>query len=212
MAADTMEEDIDALILQEIAETPPAVKPPSPKPTSLPVQTRPTIKLKFNGHSLGLPKKDTKPPKALKPKPASLVPYDDDDGGKDLLEEVLAIEELKEKKTKESRQASSSRKERSVETHRNHEASLGPSRSGQSTPVLKIKKPTNGHTTSVKGKDKEITKPESSPASKHRVPSASTPINEKKCREILKKLYGMDEAYLFRQPVDADLLGCPTYV
>lgn len=207
------------MILQEIAETPP---PPPPPPLA-----RQTIKLRVNGHANGTgpPKtpQQSKPPKVLKPKPSTAPPppdSDSDDGAKDLLEEVLAIEEeqKQEKKIKGPRLAiSPPKKERSSERPRAQDISpvAGPSRSAPTPPSLKIKKPVNGHgPPSSKGKEKEVTRPTPTSAPKPR-PGTSvegSPINEKKCKEILKKLIAMPQALLFRQPVDAELLGCPTLV
>lgn len=209
------------MILQEIAETPPPLPPPPPPP-------RQTIKLKVNGHANGTgpprPSQQSKPPKALKPKPPAAPPppdSDDDDGAKDLLEEVLAMEEeqKQEKKSKAPRLTMSiPRKERSSEDLRSQEVApvAGPSRSAPTPPTLKIKKPANGHgPQSSKGKEREVIRPTPTPSpSKYRNGSSAegTPIVEKKCREILKKLVVMPQALLFRQPVDAELLGCPTSV
>jgi transcription initiation factor TFIID subunit 2 len=217
-----IEEDIDALILQEITETPP---PPPPPPA------RQSIKLKVNGIAKGTGPPQTpqqsKPPKVLKPKPPTAPPPppppppddDDDDGAKDLLEEVLAMEEeqKQEKKSKGPRLAISlPKKERLSDNPHPQEISpvAGPSRSAPTPPASKVKKSANGHgPPSSKGKEKEINRPAPTPA-KHRAgPSIEgQPINDKKCREILKKLIAMPQALLFRQPVDADLLGCPTSV
>ncbi|KZT27583.1 hypothetical protein NEOLEDRAFT_1130581 [Neolentinus lepideus HHB14362 ss-1] len=42
-------------------------------------------------------------------------------------------------------------------------------------------------------------------------PSQTTPLNEKKCREILRTLLKMPESAIFARPVDPVLDGCPTY-
>ena len=213
------------MILQEIAETPP---PPPPPPSA-----RQTIKLKVNGHANGTgpPKtpQRSKPQKFLKPKPPSAPPppappppaadTDSDDGAKDLLEEVLAIEEeqKQEKKVKAPRLAISlSKKDRSSEVIRTEEVSSVPAPSrAASTASARNKKAANGHgPPSSKGKEKEVARPPTSSPSKHRSGSSveGSPINEKKCKEILKKLIAMPQALLFRQPVDAELLDCPTLV
>ena len=219
VAPHEVEADIDAMILQEIAETPPPLPPPP---------ARQTVKLKVNGHANGTgpPKtpQQSKPPKTLKPKPPVVPPpldSDDDDGAKDLLEEVLAIEEeqKQEKRNKDPRLVMSiTKKDRTSEDPLIQEVSpvAGPSRSVPTPPTLKVKKSTNGHgPPSSKGKEKEIIRQAPTPTpSKHRSGSFvdGFPINEKKCREILKKLVVMPQALLFRQPVDAELLGCPTSV
>lgn len=71
---------------------------------------------------------------------------------------------------------------------------------------------------SIKGKEKEAASvpvaPAPTPSSKPRKSPAgtATPLNEKKCREVLKALLKMPEAAIFSRPVDAVLDGCPTYV
>lgn len=91
-------------------------------------------------------------------------------------------------------------------------------------PKLIVKKPTNGNGTSSvsvkgKGKEKEKEAARSMPAGSSKqqgqsdaVANNGTPVNEKRCKEILKKLVALPQALLFRRPVDAKLLGCPTYV
>lgn len=65
---------------------------------------------------------------------------------------------------------------------------------------------------SVKGKEKEAASSSASATSKpHRSsPAQSIPINDKKCRDLLKNLLKLPEAAIFSRPVDADLDGCPT--
>ncbi|KAI0348152.1 hypothetical protein BDW22DRAFT_1480005 [Trametopsis cervina] len=67
---------------------------------------------------------------------------------------------------------------------------------------------------SVKGKEKEVA-PHPIPANKPKKASSSqpsfTPVNEKKCRELLKILTKPPEAAIFLRPVDTQLDGCPTY-
>ncbi|KAJ3487118.1 hypothetical protein NLI96_g3752 [Meripilus lineatus] len=63
--------------------------------------------------------------------------------------------------------------------------------------------------TSNKGKEKEA-----HPAAttrKKSSPSTSTPVNEKKCRDILKNITKLSDARIFLQPVDPVRDGCPTY-
>ncbi|KAF5352665.1 hypothetical protein D9756_005839 [Leucocoprinus leucothites] len=72
---------------------------------------------------------------------------------------------------------------------------------------------------STKGKEKEVVPqptsgaPPSAPAAKaKKVPIVqATPINEKKCRDLLKTLQKTPEAAIFSRPVDPILDGCPTY-
>ncbi|KAF4611399.1 hypothetical protein D9613_004170 [Agrocybe pediades] len=66
--------------------------------------------------------------------------------------------------------------------------------------------------TSLKGKEKETSAPVSTPIqSKPRKVVQSTPINEKKCRDLLKTLMKLPEAEIFLRPVDVVLDGCPMY-
>jgi transcription initiation factor TFIID subunit 2 len=63
---------------------------------------------------------------------------------------------------------------------------------------------------SIKGKEKEVA-PSSTPTpSKPRKMQASAPLNEKKCRDILKAILRVPECIIFTQPVDPERDGCPT--
>lgn len=86
------------------------------------------------------------------------------------------------------------------------------SNSARSTPAIDIPRP------SLKGKEKDISLP---PASATTAPSLkfkktpivhATPLNEKKCREILKILGKIPDSAIFQVPVDPDRDGCPTSV
>jgi transcription initiation factor TFIID subunit 2 len=67
--------------------------------------------------------------------------------------------------------------------------------------------------TSLKGKEKEVAStPPSAGSNKPRKPIPYTPINEKKCKDLLKVLSKIPESYLFTRPVDPVIDGCPTYV
>ena len=92
------------------------------------------------------------------------------------------------------------------------------------TPPVKIKKdkvsevprpPTTSVSpgTSLKGKEKEVAStPPAAGSNKPRKLVQYTPINEKKCKDLLKVLGKVPEAYLFARPVDPVLDGCPTCV
>lgn len=92
------------------------------------------------------------------------------------------------------------------------------------TPSVKIKKdkasevarpPTASVSpgTSLKGKEKEVAStPPTAGSNKPRKPVQYTPINEKKCKDLLKVLGRVPESYLFVRPVDPALDGCPTCV
>lgn len=92
------------------------------------------------------------------------------------------------------------------------------------TPSVKIKKDkvlevSRPPTTSVspgislKGKEKEVVAtPPIASSNKSRKQVQYTPINEKKCKDLLKVLGRVPESYLFARPVDPMLDGCPTCV
>ena len=74
---------------------------------------------------------------------------------------------------------------------------------------------------SLKGKEKEVAPAHASappPAAaapapaklKKSSPSQKTPINEKKCRDVLKVILRMPEAIIFSRPVNPVMDGCPT--
>jgi transcription initiation factor TFIID subunit 2 len=64
---------------------------------------------------------------------------------------------------------------------------------------------------SVKGKEREVASPTAAPVPiKPRKPVQATPINEKKCKDLLKVLQKLPDAAIFLRPVDSVLDGCPT--
>ncbi|KAF8665397.1 hypothetical protein AX16_000416 [Volvariella volvacea WC 439] len=76
---------------------------------------------------------------------------------------------------------------------------------------------------SIKGKEKEVPSvplPVPAPTPAQAVPKAkkvpqelfNMPINDKKCRDLLKMLLKIPEAAIFSRPVDPVLDGCPTYL
>jgi transcription initiation factor TFIID subunit 2 len=99
-----------------------------------------------------------------------------------------------------------------------------------STPTIKFKKPKDpDHVTrltpdavpkpTVKGKERENIAPpippippaSSAPSRpKHSVVAQATPINEKKCQQVLKAVLASEHAVIFARPVDPILDGCPT--
>lgn len=66
--------------------------------------------------------------------------------------------------------------------------------------------------TSTKGKEREVVPSITPTPSKPRKMQASAPLNEKKCREILKVILRVPESVIFAQPVDPERDGCPTFV
>lgn len=71
---------------------------------------------------------------------------------------------------------------------------------------------------SHKGKEKEVVpqpfssaSPSVAPLKTKKIPVVqATPINEKKCKDLLKALQKIPEAAIFNRPVDPILDGCPT--
>lgn len=62
---------------------------------------------------------------------------------------------------------------------------------------------------SIKGKEREATSAQPTP-SKPRVTPATSPLNEKKCRDMLRVIAKLPEYPIFAQPVDPVRDGCPT--
>ena len=98
------------------------------------------------------------------------------------------------------------------------EPTIGPSLSRK--PVFKSKKDKTAEPSppimneapsriSIKGKEKEH-EPIQIKLKKAPTPTQSTPINEKKCKDVLKALMKIPEAMIFARPVDPELDGCPT--
>ncbi|KAG8219438.1 hypothetical protein J3R82DRAFT_365 [Butyriboletus roseoflavus] len=63
---------------------------------------------------------------------------------------------------------------------------------------------------SVKGKEREVTNAQPTP-SKPRAAPATSSLNEKKCRDVLRVMSKLPEYPIFAQPVDPVRDGCPTY-
>ncbi|KZT72927.1 hypothetical protein DAEQUDRAFT_685309 [Daedalea quercina L-15889] len=68
----------------------------------------------------------------------------------------------------------------------------------------------------AKGKEKEVKTPvatprAATPAKQKKAVVQASPINEKKCREVLKFLIKLPDARIFLKPVDPIMDGCPTY-
>jgi len=66
---------------------------------------------------------------------------------------------------------------------------------------------------SIKGKEKEVAVAGGPPAhrSKKSPVAQATPIDEKKCKQLLSTLMKLPESGIFLRPVDPVLDGCPTY-
>ncbi|KAF8079062.1 hypothetical protein FPV67DRAFT_1558205 [Lyophyllum atratum] len=67
---------------------------------------------------------------------------------------------------------------------------------------------------SLKGKEKEVSSPAPPPPAPKPKKRAhpTTPINEKKCKDLMKVLQRLPEAGIFSRPVDPVADGCPTYL
>ena len=89
-----------------------------------------------------------------------------------------------------------------------------------SRPSTKIKKAkpsessrsSNNHSPapSAKGKEKEVLISENAQSDNARKAAPGAPINEKKCKDLLKNLIKLPESLIFRQAVDPLRDGCPT--
>ncbi|GBE77479.1 Transcription initiation factor TFIID subunit 2 [Sparassis crispa] len=64
---------------------------------------------------------------------------------------------------------------------------------------------------SVKGKEKEVPTGNSTPSKPKKPSPQTTPLHEKKCRDLFKTLTKLPDARIFLKPVDPVLDGCPTY-
>lgn len=62
---------------------------------------------------------------------------------------------------------------------------------------------------SIKGKEREVTSTQPTPSKSRGAPS-TTPLNEKKCRDVLRIISKLPECPIFAQPVDPVRDGCPT--
>ncbi|KAI0660528.1 hypothetical protein C8Q70DRAFT_976084 [Cubamyces menziesii] len=72
--------------------------------------------------------------------------------------------------------------------------------------------PTPRSSTKGKEKEKDVSRPATPANGKpKKTPTQTTPINEKKCRDIVKTLLKLPEAIIFSRPVDPVADGCPTY-
>lgn len=238
---------------------------PTPKATSKvatttsaatdPTASAPKLKLKL-GSGQSLQNGDiTKPAPKVKPlhksrKPKATTdmpppPYIDD-GSHDLLQEVIAMEELEKAPNKAS---GSKRKHIEMEPedelldladttshtetdrhpiHEKPRPTIPPLVSHSSTSSLpKIKKigdksaqshaqvvpPNKGkerESTSTPGPSTPSTKPKKAATPSGSTPPAATPINEKKCKEVLKSLLAVPQSFIFANPVDPIRDGCPT--
>lgn len=202
-------------------------------PPSAPV-ARPIIKLKVgpqNRHN-SVPSKG----RSQKPKPevdSSSIeathldvpppPYIDD-GSHDLLQEVIALEEEKSRQRSVQEKvvngSTSKRKKDDIfddddilalATPSKRERPSPPEPSSSSSAPQKItitakqfqdEKPSE---MSLKGKEKEIISNTELRSSK-----SPTPLNEKKCRDVIKSIQKLSDAAIFSRPVDPVLDACPT--
>ncbi|KAI0375461.1 hypothetical protein BV20DRAFT_960622 [Pilatotrama ljubarskyi] len=92
-----------------------------------------------------------------------------------------------------------------VSVHKTREKAPKPSPAPEPAPAPRA-------STKGKEKEKETSRPATPANGKtKKAPTQATPINEKKCREILKTLCRVPDAAIFLRPVDPVLDGCPTY-
>ena len=138
--------------------------------------------------------------------PSKRKKIDDDDDDDDILELVAP---LKKDRPSPSEPSSSS----SIVIKK---PALTPSIKIKKDKVLEVPRPpttTVSPGTSLKGKEKEaVSTPPATSSNKPRKSVQYTPINEKKCKDLLKVLGKVPESYLFARPVDPVMDGCPTCV
>lgn len=79
------------------------------------------------------------------------------------------------------------------------------------TPTAPEPAPESATRASTKGKEKEASVSAPTPSKVKKSPPQTTPINEKKCKDLLKILMKSPDARIFLKPVDPVLDGCPTY-
>jgi transcription initiation factor TFIID subunit 2 len=70
--------------------------------------------------------------------------------------------------------------------------------------------PADAPQVSIKGKEREIIPVSPLKPKKPPTAQAPTPINDKKCKDLLKTLLKLPEAAIFTRPVDPVIDGCPT--
>lgn len=236
----TVAEQAPVRVMPPPPPPPPVAKPSTSTAEAPVITVRPTIKLKHNASTSKLAAaaiptdtpKSTPKPKGRKPKviDAPPPPYVDD-GSHDILQEVIAIEqEKRHRSTSEKDRPPEKRKRPSPEDEEdNILTSAIPLSSKKKNPVpvastAPVEKsvapkatpiPREGASTattvriSLKGKEKEVA-PAPAPPKPKRSSAPATPINEKKCREVLKILLRLPEAIIFARPVNPVLDGCPT--
>lgn len=194
----------------------------------------PKIKLSLSKPKIGNPSEGKAQPRVIKPAARESASPEDpppppyiDDGSHDLLQEVLAVErQQKQRVAPESKRTvldssskGSSSKRKAVEVEpeddedaellslttskRHRPASPEPSPRFQPARVI-VPGPSQRHTSipSTKGKERAHT-----PSTSGR---STTPINEKKCKDLLRTLQNDPSSAIFRVPVHAINDGCPT--
>ncbi|KAJ7070580.1 hypothetical protein C8F01DRAFT_1106921 [Mycena amicta] len=205
--------------------------PSSSKPT--------TIKLKPPQASVSIKPPKRKPPADVKVEDTSVEPPPppyEDDGSHDILQEVLAIEREKNERQHRSTTAPNGKRKKveiSTEEEDNGEEDLldfispkklrpsPPEPSSSAAPKLTLnlsrpKPPVNlpesrassssSHRPSVKGKEKEVVD-----VGQRSRSSVRTPIDEKKCKQLMSALMKLPESAIFLRPVDPVVDGCPSY-
>jgi transcription initiation factor TFIID subunit 2 len=203
----------------------------TPSDGDLQSSAKPSIKLKVGG-SRSQHGDASKPSKSKPHVPTENTAVDlppppyVDDGSHDLLQEVIAIE-----MEKDAQKTSTKRKKPTSETacdlndddilalatpaKKEKHGSPGSSRPPEVKPeaAAEIYTGPSKSRNPIKLKIKEKSTPLPAPPSTPRgTPSRQvTPVNAKKCSQIIKLLQGMDESRLFRRPVDPIQDGCPTY-
>ncbi len=207
--------------LPSSARAEPPVESTTPAPT--PSASRPVIKLKVNAQSTATSSQSEAAgsipaPKAKNRKSrtadapfldaivASLEPPPPyiDDGSHDILQEVIAIE-------REKKQRSMATKDREKPSAN---GATGKRKKSDSTfdedDILALATPSKKERVSPPGPTPTSIPNQSSKSKKLSV--SVTPVNEKKCRDLLKIIQKIPDTAIFLRPVDPVLDGCPTWV
>ncbi|KZS93535.1 hypothetical protein SISNIDRAFT_441399 [Sistotremastrum niveocremeum HHB9708] len=203
----------------DIVREPVAPTPIRPEPA----EHAPKIKLKLGAQKNAPPRVPSASPlpSALPPKASSSTAKETVDDI--LLQEVIEMEQdrPRSEKKKEKLKFKEKEKDKGGPPPLAANILLPPSKS-EVLPSMKVKKPTislpgsgSSSAPSIKIKNPERTPiPQASQpttSSAKPTPAAPIPINEKKCREILRILRKLPEAIIFNRPVDPERDGCPTY-
>lgn len=200
-----------------VLKRPSAAPVPAPPPPA--AVAKPSIKLKVGGSRQ--PSASDTGARFTAPKPREVdlpPPAYVDDGSHDILQEVIAMEEMDKAPLKPSAKRKKSTPSDGDEVNdddllalatpaKKEKYSPGPSRA----PVVsEVEKPRpSAPKLKLKAKDPSSSRPQT-PA-KESTSRKRASVNIKQCKDILKSLSKLPEASIFARPVNPLLDGCPTY-